>query len=122
MTAQELFDKALAGLKAQDFKRSVDWEGSCLYNGPGGVRCAAGHCMTESQLSSVLEFEPLQTILDGAGFESLKPHLELMQALQNLHDEDMRGGDTEDFRHCLNRLANKFGLQSNTLQGPRSII
>lgn len=41
MNRQELFDKAVAGLLAQDGP-SVN-HGGCVYIGPGNCRCAVGH-------------------------------------------------------------------------------
>lgn len=45
-TIQEMFDKAVRGLAAQEWRRSTTWEGGtevCVYLASNGDRCAWGH-------------------------------------------------------------------------------
>lgn len=49
MTRQEIFDKVWAGLKGQGFERSITEEGICVYRGPNGTKCAAGHVLPDEE-------------------------------------------------------------------------
>lgn len=53
-TAQETFDHIVACLREQG-KRSVDWIGGCAYRGNGGLKCAAGWCIDDSEYRDHLE-------------------------------------------------------------------
>lgn len=45
---QAVFNKAVAGLAAQNFELSVkDGESVCLYRGPHGRKCAVGHLIDD---------------------------------------------------------------------------
>lgn len=48
-TLQSAFDAAVAGLAAQDFRKSADIQDSCLYFSENheGDRCAVGHLMPD---------------------------------------------------------------------------
>ena len=46
LTNQEIFDKALFGIRAQNYQRSV-YDYSCRYRGENGTKCAVGHCIDD---------------------------------------------------------------------------
>lgn len=46
LTNQQAFDKALFGIRAQGYKRSMKGI-VCMYRGNNGTKCAVGHCIPD---------------------------------------------------------------------------
>ena len=55
MTAQEAFDKAVAGVRAQGYQISMDEKTNCVYRGPNGLRCAVGHLIPDELCQPAFE-------------------------------------------------------------------
>src|SRR5687767_5712675 len=47
MDKQTIFNAMWTGLSGQGWKRSIA-DGSCLYRGPGGLKCAVGHLIPDA--------------------------------------------------------------------------
>lgn len=120
MTNQEAFDKAVAGLAAQGFKRSVggpDGFEQCVYRGKDGKKCALGHLIPDDLYRPRIEGM-------GAGNPLMRPLLfelglsiEFSRALQSAHDSaytidahDKQIDAPETMKAMLRRVADKFGL------------
>lgn len=85
MNRQELFDKAVAGLLAQDGP-SVNESGFCVYFGPGNCRCAFGHLIPP-------EFEERVRVNHNAGFivaQLLNQVPELGEVLEVRDESDLQ--------------------------------
>lgn len=77
ITRQEAFDRVVRGLAAQGWERSVSERGTCLYRGPEGRKCAAGHLIPDDLYDPAMETWAaarqevrcaLPTVSDGPGF------------------------------------------------------
>lgn len=90
MTNQEMFDKAWAGLRAQEWQLALGKSGGCVYLSPEGKRCAWGHVDPEGTAQA--------GCYNGSGVGSLRrmgiglaahlsgPELKFAEELQNAHD------------------------------------
>lgn len=98
MTKQEMFERVVRGLAAQGWERSVDPDDEdpddgllCLYRGPGGRKCAAGHLIADEHYRSFLE-DCGSVWPEGAVAEALiasgvpKELLDVVAELQQIHD------------------------------------
>lgn len=47
LSRQEVFNLALNGVRAQDYKQSVNKNGYCAYRGNDGLKCGIGHCVDD---------------------------------------------------------------------------
>jgi hypothetical protein len=47
LTAQQAYDKALFGIRQQNYEQSAKLNGSCAYRGEAGTKCAVGHCIDD---------------------------------------------------------------------------
>ena len=138
LTAQQVFNNALFGVRGQNYKpsscqkqltltngRSVDPE-TCLYRGPGGLKCGIGHSIPDDMYTDTFEgrgigglivpfFEtedtatqnPLRALFRGVS-------LGLLAALQAAHDDlqdvvDM-GDEPTEFEQAMALVANRFNL------------
>lgn len=108
MTNQEMFDKAVAGLAAQGFRRSVLNEGEleecCQYRGPDGMKCALGHVISDEQYNRSIEGSRAHDAI-----RALKLPLKENAAneLQDCHDE-AKGPD--DMKRRLRKFADNWNL------------
>lgn len=119
MTNQEAFDKALQGIRGQNYVRSVDEDGSCAYRSDVTaeckVRCGVGHLIPDELYSAELEgrgvpelrrlsiFEPIAGLFTSPGA------LELLISIQVAHDECLARSPLS-FEEEMQRTANRFGL------------
>lgn len=55
MNLQKLFNDVWNGLKSQNFNRSTDKLGDCLYRGDNNLKCAAGHIIPDELYDSDME-------------------------------------------------------------------
>lgn len=51
MTLQEMFNIVWNGLKGQNWQQCTDARGNCVYRGPNGMKCAAGHVFTDGDIA-----------------------------------------------------------------------
>jgi hypothetical protein len=94
MTDQELYDKVCAGLKNQKWEKSVlydpDQHFQCLYRGPNGSKCAAGHLIPDSLYQKdLMEGNSWHSIIENnttlLSLFNEKQH-NFIRRLQNAHD------------------------------------
>jgi len=103
--AQELFDYIVEAIVKQG-RPSVGDNDRCLYRGPDGLKCAAGHVIPDSMYSPVrMENHSVDTLRrDSKLPDSLIPLMELLAYLQNAHDGnsqrvDFLSGFLSDAKH-----------------------
>ncbi len=88
MNEQEIFNKVYDHFVTKGQPRSIDDEGSCLYRGPDGAKCAAGLLIPDSHYSPELEnvcpgSERIDKVLAELG---LAEHSLFLANLQTVHD------------------------------------
>jgi hypothetical protein len=111
--AQELYDYIVEAIVKQG-RPSVGDNDRCLYRGPDGLKCAAGHVIPDSFYSALIEENTgvLQLRLKGRLPKSLAPHVDLISYLQDAHDAASRWADfLRIFMQDAERLAIKFNLK-----------
>jgi hypothetical protein len=112
--AQELYDYIVKAIVKQG-RPSVGDNDRCLYRGPDGLKCAAGHVIPDSMYSPVrMEDKSVDTLRrDGKLSESLIPHAALIYYLQRAHDgtSNMRGDFLDAFLSDAKQMAVKFNLK-----------
>ncbi len=85
--AQELYDFVVAAIVKQG-RPSVGDNDRCLYRGPDGLKCAAGHVIPDSMYSKKMESLDVGRLSElNLIPESLFPHKKLLKNLQEDHDE-----------------------------------
>lgn len=63
LTHQEMFDKALFGIRKQGYEQSLSGnKAQCAYVGPEGKHCAVGHCLDEKTLGKLGNTTELNTL------------------------------------------------------------
>lgn len=64
MTRQEMADFVVEKLAGQNFVQSARLDGlSCLYRGPNGIKCAAGHLIPDNIYKTDFEGEVVDTLV-----------------------------------------------------------
>jgi hypothetical protein len=109
--AQELYDYIVEAIVKQG-RPSVGDNDRCLYRGPDGLKCAAGHVIPDSMYSELMEN---RSILDLSGFgkapKSLVHHAELISRLQDAHDAASSGKFLDAFLSTVSRVAEDHDLK-----------
>jgi len=102
-TAQEVYDQVKAHLLQQNARS--EHNGSCLYRGPGGLKCAAGCLIGDDEY-----FPEMESSWDDLVYDKSVPdaHEELINRLQEIHDSR----DVKNWGKCLSELALEFELNS----------
>lgn len=117
MTLQETFDFVARALAAQG-RPSIE-DGLCVYRGPGGLKCAAGHLIPDDRYSRGMENLPAQHPSIAGMLAELGHSTGLVSALQAAHDEAPRYDSREKWlkawRPYMLRVANAFGLKPDAL-------
>ena len=116
LTNQEIFDKALFGIRGQGYQRSVSDFG-CAYRGHNGLKCAVGHCIDDETAMLWDEKFKYHNGLDYiymVDFGTFKKHFEpyqinLLAFLQTAHDCILRDS-VKDFETNMKHIAQMFGL------------
>jgi hypothetical protein len=111
--AQELYDYIVEAVVKQG-RPSVGDNDRCLYRGPDGLKCAAGHVIPDSMYSPVAMENTGVYRLDTQGElpKSLIPHVTLISYLQDAHDEASNYADfLRIFMQEAERLASWFNLK-----------
>jgi hypothetical protein len=88
---QQLFYKVVRGLDAQGWERSVNSIGTCVYRGPDGRKCAAGHLIKDEHYSRNFERSGVLDRRITAAIAASNPeysaaNLYYIKQLQALHD------------------------------------
>jgi len=113
MTPQEIVNKVYFALKKQG-KPSVDKNGECLYRGPNGLKCAAGHLMSDKEYDSLMEGYDVN--YSGGLFhfpEVISENAKLIKDLQDAHDMAASQDENfwDEFSYRLIHVLNKFDLE-----------
>lgn len=91
LTNQEIFNKALFGIREQNYKQS-DNRDSCAYRGNNGTKCAVGHCIDDATAErwDALGDSSIRSIFHHSPEEYSKvfdnEQLPLLADLQAVHD------------------------------------
>lgn len=126
MTPQEIFDTVARHLFAQG-KQSRD-SVSCLYRGPDGTKCAVGVLIPDATYDEDMEGWPIAGLFDPDACQLdefslpawMGEHVNLLQRLQNVHDEphvEAYWVDDKRMRWELSLVAQAYGLDDSILPG-----
>jgi hypothetical protein len=103
LTNQEIFDKALFGIRAQGYKQSGKFEGGCSYRGGDDLKCAVGHCIDDETANKwdLLESDTSIEYVSQEIPESFKKYfsesqVDFLGKIQHIHD-NMRHSNDEFF-------------------------
>lgn len=110
MTKQQLFDRVASHLIRQNV-RSVTEDGTCMYRGPNGLRCAIGCLIPDEKYHEDFEESTVSSedrIRKAAGVRR-GDELFLAQDLQFIHDSSISG---IEWPYRLRTVARKFNLSS----------
>lgn len=108
LTPQQVFDRVVAHLRKQG-QRSVISTGAglptkCVYRGAGGRKCAAGCLIADDEYKPDMEGRLWGELISVYSVTSA--HVELIEALQTVHD----GVAPKGWEFALRRVANEFAL------------
>ena len=111
MIAQEIFDIVRDHLLKQNAKAQnpASLGGQCRYRGPDGLQCAVGCLITDEEYNPEMEGIDVNLLdLEFFGLEHLRPHLAVLNDLQDCHDNY----EPEFWAKRLKEIAHKHGLKS----------
>ena len=113
--AQELYDFVVAAVVKQG-RPSVGDNDRCLYRGPGGLKCAAGHVIPDGVYSPVeMENQDISGLCSQRLLpKSLIRHAALLSSLQGCHDGPASVNDfvfIKAFCYNANVVAKKYNLK-----------
>lgn len=122
LTNQEIFNKALQGIRSQNYQPSMEGQ-ACMYNGGDGVACAVGHCVS---LDTRKAWDQMfnKPLCPGTGISSIYIHsreeylkyftreqLEFLTELQHAHDHVLRNHSADVFEQEMKHLSLKYDLE-----------
>ena len=106
LTRQEMFDRAVRGLRAQGWERCSDGQ-RCVYSNEYGLRCAWGHVdpsLTQYDAGSV---EALRHFHKGIATDLSAEDCEWAMDLQAQHDNS---GGRVDMQDRFRTFGTRYGL------------
>ena len=107
MKRQEIFDTVTRHLLRQR-RKSQAYDGTCLYRGPAGTKCAVGCLLTDEEASRCVEGQsPDGLLVDGTLPSRLRRHVGFLEELQPLHDDN----EPSEWRELLCQLGRSYGLK-----------
>jgi hypothetical protein len=115
MTIQEMFTKAVRGLRRQKFKRCINRDEAaiggtkCRYNGPRGTHCAWGH--VDPRIPKDHEGLIVSGLRDarvGVAATLTTKQLQFAVSLQDCHDDATTPAEVEE---NLRKLGRKYRLK-----------
>lgn len=125
---QALFDRAVRGVLKQG-KPSMNTYGSCQYRGPDGLKCAAGHLLSDETVKKVGEGKKFAEESGYPSYDKLCPSEKmgmlgdkalLVRELQIAHDSaSILPGDSlfiGSFKQKVIAIAAKHGLNAGVVQ------
>jgi hypothetical protein len=87
MTPQEIFEKVLEGISSQGYKKSESITGRCMYRGPNGLKCAAGHLIPDEMYNPMMESKGIIYLINEFKMPNyFCSNSELIYKLQVWHD------------------------------------
>lgn len=107
-TNQEVFDAVWNGLASQGFQRSIGYEGTCLYRGPDGLKCAVGHLIPDNLYDTDLEGKTVSQLIEAeclVGVFGEEVDTSFLFKLQQAHDTS-----DGNMKEKLASVATSFGL------------
>lgn len=116
LTAQQVFDNALNGVRAQNYQASMKGH-ICMYRGPDGLKCGIGHSIPDELYDpkmdnfggnhSSIEIDVLQDEFNSMSqlFGGLDIHF--LSDVQNAHDGML---SRDHFEHGMKEIATAYGL------------
>jgi len=117
MNAQEIFDTVVTHLYTQG-KQADNGEGGCMYRTDEGLKCAVGCLIPDDQYHPSMEGTPVDLL--GALLPAyLCSHVNLLDALQTVHDSPDIWKDEVAMAGSLRWIARKEGLSDKVLDGKR---
>ena len=113
--AQELYDFVVAAIVKQG-RPSVGDNDRCLYRGPDGLKCAAGHVIPDGVYSPVeMENQDISGLCSQRLLpKSLIRHAALLNSLQRCHDAPASINYfpfIKEFCHNANVIAKEYNLK-----------
>lgn len=112
-SSQTVFNQVATHLLTQN-KQSLSHKragfDACRYRGPRGLKCALGCLIADGEYKRSFEGEAWDGLVDAAKVPSA--HLDLLTALQEVHDESL----PEEWREKLRGVAKLFGLKTKVLE------
>ena len=105
-TLQEIFDIVSTHLLKQN-ARSINHEGTCMYRGDNGLKCAAGVLIPDDQYKKDFEFSSWATLSREQLVSS--SFCEEIWDLQKIHDNSL----ISDWPLRLKQFAEKHNLKFN---------
>lgn len=119
MTRQEVFDAAVGGVLAQG-RPSISEDGKqCLYRGPDGAKCAAGHLIPDELYRPSFETQSIDVIAaEALPFETSASFLMQLQAAHDAAAGDDHQGICpflDQFRDEALDIARDYGLSTAVL-------
>lgn len=94
MTRQEILTKAVLGLRAQKWERSLRLDGACCYDDGNGKRCAWGHVDT--------------TLVSYDGRNVMELHQDWVGLAATLSDEQLEFADRVQRCHDCNYIPSEM--------------
>jgi hypothetical protein len=103
MNQQEIFNKVARHLARQG-RKATDKNGECSYRGKGGLKCAVGCLIRDSEYRSNMEGESVFSLVrTGMLPTRLKRARRLLARLQSAHDDNHYGDDVARHLHVIAR-------------------
>lgn len=98
LTRQQVFEKALIGIRQQGYRQSLKDSSQCAYNGLDGTHCAVGHCLTDSIKEKInqdpdlngMPFMKFQSCVSEVNELFKGIHYTFLTDLQAIHDYKAR--------------------------------
>lgn len=115
-TPQEVFDWVVFNLKTQG-KQSRNDQGTCVYRGEDGCKCAAGFLIADAHYIPELEgtgWRYLQEMLPSARSR----HTDMIEDLQIAHDTYSFNDIPDNIWAEMKRIAEKYRLSSAIVDAP----
>ena len=116
MEAQAFFDFTVNAVRAQRVPSMNCDTMTCFYRGPNGLKCAAGHSITDEEYLPEMESR-LVYQLNLPRTHVLVRHEDLAASLQKAHDESARASGEEEavflsrFEQMVERIAEAYDLK-----------
>lgn len=104
MNNQEAFNKMVQHLRAQKVK-SLASDGTCLYRGPNGLKCAVGALIPDTEYSEEFETVPASTVSETLQCLSGIDYW-LLDTMQEVHDL----AAIQDWEDRFKDIAEEFNL------------
>lgn len=123
MTLQEIYDRALFGIRGQNYQQSlIGGTGHCKYRGDDSLKCGVGHSIDDDCLARAMDAHVQTHILSLLRAPEFKqklndiygqidtPKEQLLADLQWAHDQRLKESP-DSFERAMFDLAETYDLQ-----------